>query len=154
MIIPAMTIMSKRTSVSPRQTWTVGSPLHQRYHVAADKIVIAPKTKRLYPSNALVRNKPPASCPPHVLNTAGITAPMSTSKPPTHTPRATNSRVRHATMPERDFCLMRYRSAWLVSNATRPPTIVVLIRPFTFQPANGVFRLFDRNFVGSTSHDS
>src|SRR5262245_33245205 len=154
MMIPAMTIMSKRTRVSPRQAWTAGSPLHQRYHVAADKIVMAPKTKRLYPSNALVRNKPPASCPPKVLNTAGITAPMSTNNPPTHTPSATNSRVKHATKPHRDLCIVLYRSDWLIPNTTRPPTIVVLIRPLTFHPANGVFRLFDRNFAGSTSHDS
>src|SRR5262245_44892640 len=38
------------------------------------------------------------------------------------------------------------------SNTTRPPTIVVCTRPFTFQPANGVLRLFDRNLPGSTSH--
>src|SRR5262245_38451485 len=38
------------------------------------------------------------------------------------------------------------------SNTTRPLTIVVCTRPFTFQPANGVLRLFDRNFPGSTSH--
>src|SRR5262245_14624236 len=38
------------------------------------------------------------------------------------------------------------------SNTTRPPTIVVCTRPFTFQPANGVLRLFDRNLPGSISH--
>src|SRR3989454_2102503 len=38
------------------------------------------------------------------------------------------------------------------SCTTRPATIVVITRPLTFHPANGVFRLLDRKGAGPTSH--
>src|SRR2546421_12330459 len=38
------------------------------------------------------------------------------------------------------------------SCTTRPATIVVITRPLTFHPANGVFRLLDRKRAGSTPH--
>src|SRR5579863_7335667 len=61
--------------------------------MAKTRIAKATRTKRLYPSKVLVRKKPPESCPPNVLNTAGITAPINTINPPTQMPSARNSRL-------------------------------------------------------------
>ncbi|OGW88125.1 MAG: hypothetical protein A3K11_15500 [Nitrospirae bacterium RIFCSPLOWO2_12_FULL_63_8] len=51
---------------------------------------IATSTNLLYPSNTLVRNRPPGSMPKE-LKTAGITAPMITINPPTQIASARQS---------------------------------------------------------------
>src|SRR5262245_44892642 len=77
---------------SPRLTVAATSPLLQRYTIAMTRTAAETTTKRLYPSNALVKKMPPESCPPNVLKTAGITAPINTISPPTQMPSARNSR--------------------------------------------------------------
>src|SRR5262249_27049842 len=98
---PAIATMIPNTMISPRLTATDGSSLHQRSHAAAQRMTPAPITNRWYSSNARVKNIPPESCPPNVLNTAGITAPLNTTIPPTQTASASHSSVRQTTIPQR-----------------------------------------------------